>query len=66
MDVETKELFGSMFEDVLQEAFRASALVPHQSNVSSLSKPAVTVRETLTVTSGATKYRLTAPSQTNQ
>lgn len=44
MDVQTKELFGSMFEDVFQKALRTSALVPHQRHVFSLSQPAVTVQ----------------------
>lgn len=56
MDVQTKELFGSMFEDVFQKAFRTSALVPPQRHVFSLSQPAVTVQATLTTTSVATQY----------
>ena len=39
MDVQTKELFGGMFEHMLQEPFRASALVPHQLPLPCLSQP---------------------------
>lgn len=52
MDVHAKELFGSVFEDVLEKAFRAPALVPHQSHVSSLSQPAA--QETVRTTSADT------------
>lgn len=38
--VHAKELFGSVLVDVLQEAFRASTLVPDQSHVASVSHPA--------------------------
>lgn len=53
MDVHAKELFGSVFEDVLEKAFGASALVPHQRHVSSFSQPAAqetTVRNTSAAT----------------
>lgn len=43
MDVQTKELFGSVFEHVFQEALWTAAFVPHQSHVSSLSQPAVKI-----------------------
>lgn len=39
MDVQTKEFLGCVFEDVFQEALRASALVSHQLHFSTLSQP---------------------------
>jgi len=42
VDVQSKELLGGAFEDVLQEALRAAALVPHQRRVPGLSQPAAT------------------------
>lgn len=62
MDIQTKELFGSVFENVLKEAFRASALVPRQGHISSLSQPAVTEHKTLITSSTATQTNYTIVS----
>lgn len=40
VDVNAKELLGSVLVDVLKEAFRASTLVPDQSHIPSVSQPA--------------------------
>lgn len=37
VDILTKELFGGMFENVFQEALRASALMSHQHSISTFS-----------------------------
>lgn len=47
LDVHAKELFGSVLVDVLQEAFRASTLVPDQGRVAGVPHPAA--QETVTV-----------------
>lgn len=51
LDVDPKELLGSVLVDVLQETFRASTLVPDQSHVPSVSHPAA--QETGKITSVA-------------
>lgn len=40
VDILTKELFGGIFEDVFQEALRASALISHQLSISRFSQSA--------------------------
>lgn len=41
LDIHTKEFFSSVFEHVLQETFRASAVMSHQRRVSTVSQPTV-------------------------
>lgn len=58
VDVQAKELLGSVLEDVFQEALGASTLVPHQRRVSGLPQPEETTAPAQTTPSTAGSMNL--------